>query len=488
MGLETKLLQRMDLRMTPQLQQAIKLLQLGRPEYLEAIAQQVLENPVLEEMRDDPEPLGLPNREPEPHDPLIPFEGQAQNISFSDSSNDDATEATVRQEPSADWDDYVDTFTDFQGSASSKSSLDFEDRQPPEIVATHTQTLERHILEQIRMHDLSEAEKMIAIHIVGNLDADGFLACDLQEIADTAGFPLSDVEEIASIMKFLDPIGACTANLQECLLTQLEAMGLSERLEARMVRDHLDKLEKRRFDAIAKVEGVPLEEVARALQVIRSLEPRPGRKFADETVRYIVPDVYVHRIGKEYIVTLNDEGVPRLRISNKYSGLLKDSQHKNYLSEQVRAAQWLIRSIHQRQQTILKVTESIVKFQKDFLDRGVEGLKPLVLREVAEDIGMHESTVSRITTEKYVHTPQGVFELKFFFSSGIKTATGDVSSSSIKDKIKGLIAAENPAQPISDQQIVDILKAEKVDIARRTIAKYRETLGIESSAMRKRIL
>jgi RNA polymerase sigma-54 factor len=272
-------------------------------------------------------------------------------------------------------------------------------------------------------------------------------------------------------------------------------MGLADGLEARIIQRHLDKLEKRKYDAIAKAEGVALEDVARALTTIRSLEPRPGRPFADETVRYVVPDAYVIRVGNDFVVSLNEDGIPRLKINASYSDLLKDgastnsSESKAYFTERVRAASWLIKSIQQRQQTIYRVTESIVKFQREFFEHGVSHLKPLVLKDVADDIDMHESTVSRVTTEKYVHTPQGLFELKFFFTSGIKTGEGsDVSSSSVKELIKNIIAQESTQNPISDQQIVELLKEKNIDIARRTVAKYRETMGIPSSSQRKQIL
>jgi RNA polymerase sigma-54 factor len=271
-------------------------------------------------------------------------------------------------------------------------------------------------------------------------------------------------------------------------------MGLADGLEFRLIRDHLDKLEKRKYEAIAKTEGVTLDAISRAINTIKSLEPRPGRQFSEETVRYIVPDAYVIKVGNDFVVSLNEDGVPKLRINSTYSDLLKNpayssGDNKTYLSERARAASWLIKSIQQRQQTIYRVTESIVKFQRAFFENGVSHLKPLVLKDVADDIGMHESTVSRVTTEKYIHTPQGTFELKFFFTSSIKTASGgDVSSSSVKEEIKQIIAQESPSNPISDQQIVTILKAKKIDIARRTVAKYRETLGIPSSSLRKTIL
>jgi RNA polymerase sigma-54 factor len=333
----------------------------------------------------------------------------------------------------------------------------------------------------------------IAQNIVGNLNRDGFLECTLEEISAICKCDLEDVAMVTDTLRFFDPIGCCTSNLKESLLTQLEARGLANGLESKIICRHLDKLEKRKYDAIAKAEGVTRDDIARAIASIRTLEPRPGRPYSDETVRYIVPDVYIQKVGNDFVVTMNEDGVPRLQINPTYQNLLKESGAKNdenkaYLTERVRAASWLIKSIQQRQQTIYKVTESIVKFQRNFFEHGVSHLKPLVLKDVADDIGMHESTVSRVTTEKYVHTPQGLFELKFFFTSGIKTDSGDISSSSVKDCIKNIIAAEAPGNPISDQQIVEMLKAKQIDIARRTVAKYRETLGIPSSSQRKQIL
>jgi RNA polymerase sigma-54 factor len=492
MGLEAKLVQKMgqSLLMTPQLQQAIKLLQLGRLEYKEAIERELLENPVLEEMRDESEYANLPSPEPEPSGPAV-LSSIADNSDAPEIAN-----SAAGTEPSADWDSYEDSFTDYQGSASAKSTIDYEDRQPPEVVATLSESLEQHLLQQVRMHDFSHTELVIVQHLIGNLDRDGYLECTHEEIAETCSCDLEDVQIVADTLRFFDPPGVCARNLQECLLTQLEAKGCGDRLEARILTSHLEKLEKRRFDAIAKAEGVTLEQVGHAINAIRSLEPRPGRPFADETTRYIIPDVYVQKIGREWVVTLNDEGIPRLRVNPQYTSLLKEKGHEahtaashSYVAERMRAATWLIKSIQQRQQTILRVTEAIMKVQREFLEHGIDKLKPLVLKEIADQIDMHESTVSRVTTEKYVHTPRGVFELKFFFTSGIKTGSGaDISSSSVKERIKSIIAAESPKNPISDQHIAEMLKAEKIDIARRTVAKYREMLGIPSSSQRKALL
>lgn len=489
MGLENKMLQKMgqSLLMTPQLQQAIKLLQLGRLEYQEAIERELLENPFLEEMPEEFEGRGSPSApEQDGASPTV-LSGPLPNP-------EEPQRESNSSEPRADWEDYADSFTDYQGSASIKGHSNFDDRQPPEVVSTHSETLEEHILTQVRLQDFSHVDTVIARHITGNLNRDGLIECSFEEVAQVCSCSPDDVAAVADILRFFDPIGCCTRSLQECLLTQLEAMGLADGLESKIIQLHLDKLEKRKYDAVAKAEGVTLEDISRALTTIRSLEPRPGRQFADETVRYIVPDAYVYKVGGDFVVSLNEDGVPKLKINPTYKDLLKDTSqaggdNRAYLTERARAASWLIKSIQQRQQTIFRVTESIVKFQREFFEHGVSLLKPLVLKDVADDIGMHESTVSRVTTEKYVSTPQGLFELKFFFTSGIKTAGGDdVSSSSVKDQIKQIIAQESPQNPISDQQIVKFLKAKNIDIARRTVAKYRETLGIPSSSQRKQIL
>ncbi len=489
MGLENKLLQKMgqSLLMTPQLQQAIKLLQLGRLEYQEAIERELLENPFLEEMPEEFDGRGAPAAPDQENDAPSVLSGPLPNA-------EEPQRESNTSEPRADWDDYADSFTDYQGSASIKGHSNFDDRQPPEVVSSISESLEEHILRQVRLQDFSSTDALIARHITGNLNRDGLLECSYEEISQVCSCSADDVAAVADILRFFDPVGCCTKTLQECLLTQLEVMGLSDGLESKLIHYHLEKLERRKYDAIAKAEGVTLDEISRALATIRALEPRPGRQFADETVRYIVPDVYVQKVGADFVVIMNEDGVPKLKINPAYSELLKDAsntgrENKAYLSERARAASWLIKSIQQRQQTIYRVTESIVKFQRAFFEHGVSHLKPLVLKEVADDIGMHESTVSRVTTEKYMHTPQGLFELKFFFTSGIKTAGGaDVSSSSVKDQIKQIIAQESPQNPISDQQIVKILKGKNIDIARRTVAKYRETLGIQASSLRKQIV
>jgi RNA polymerase sigma-54 factor len=280
-------------------------------------------------------------------------------------------------------------------------------------------------------------------------------------------------------------------DLRECLLIQLENFGLGNSLAAKLVSDHLAQLETKRYEKIARELGVSVEEIDEAASVIASLQPKPAQGFEQEEVRALIPDVCVEKVGDKYEVFLNDDGIPRLRVNSLYRRLAgqesgEEVEARQYLQEKVRAAAWLIKSIHQRQQTLFRVTQSIFKYQSEFLDQGVSHLRPMVLRDVAEDIGMHESTVSRATANKYVHTPQGLFELKYFFQSGLKGGNGeDVASESVKEKIRGIVSSEDPRRPYSDQYIAALLGKGAIDIARRTVAKYREAMGILPSSKRR---
>lgn len=477
--------------MTPQLQQAIKLLQLGRLEYIEAIEKELLENPVLEISGDDENIGAAPTTDPQPTSEIDSALQSHSSISDEISEVPPAQKESGTESP-IDWADYLENFSDARGAAPQKGLINFDDRPSLENTLSKSENLVEHILLQLRMSDMSPDDENIAASIVGNLDKDGYLCATFEEISKDCQCTLAAVEEVHKRILYLDPPGVAARNLGECLLIQLEHLGFGDSLAARIIEQHIDKLEKRAFDKIAKAEQVPVEEIYSAVQLIQKLEPRPGRQFGDDETRYIVPDIYVHKIGSEYVITLNEDGLPKLRISPYYLKLLEkdaesSSDNKAYLNDRLKAASWLIKSIHQRQKTIYRVTESIVKFQREFFECGISKLKPMVLKDVADDIGMHESTVSRVTTNKYVHTTHGVFELKFFFTSGIKAGGEDVSSSMVKDRIKTIIAAEDPGNPISDQQIVETLKLEKIEIARRTVAKYRETLGILSSAKRKRL-
>jgi RNA polymerase sigma-54 factor len=475
MALEIKLSQKLSqsLLMTPQLQHAIKLLQLGRLEYIEAIEKELLENPILEELHEDQSNSTKKQKEKELRD------------------TEEAPIEPRKDESPIEWDDYISSFSDYRPS-SDRGTFDQEDHPSIEATLTKSKDLTDYILSQICVSKLNQTEKEILFQIIGNLNKDGYLCIEYSEIAAECNCSEEEVLEVIELIQSLDPAGLGARNLQECLLIQLGKLGLGESLAAKIVKEYLPELERKKYDLIAKNEGVAIEDVYSSVATIQHLEPRPGRSYSDDATRYIIPDIYVIKDNGGYVITLNEEGLPRLRVNPYYLQLLNKNDadsdtSRAYLTDRFKAASWLIKSIHQRQNTIYRVTESIMKFQRKFLDDGIEYLKPLVLKDVANDIGMHESTVSRVTTNKYVHTPQGVFELKYFFTTAIKTDEGSVSSSSVKEKIRALIAEEPASNPISDQQIVEILSQENISIARRTVAKYRESLGILSSSKRKKL-
>jgi RNA polymerase sigma-54 factor len=478
MALEQRLIQRLSqqLVMTPQLQQAIKLLQLSRMELVDEINQELQENPTLELTAADNDP------EEEEHGPReekpVPEPAAAE------------VKVTEKISEEFDWDNYL---GEYSSSPSTTSMYEApEDAPSYESYVSAKTTLAEHLVWQWSLTDLTEKEHAIGVQIIGNLNSDGYLKAELQEIAELEGVEVEQVERILAKVQELDPVGVASRDLRECLLLQLIHLELGDSLPAMIVADHLHDLENKNYQKIAKVLKTSKEIVYAAEKIILSLEPRPGRQFNSDETQFISPDVYIHKVGGEYAIVLNEDGLPRLRVSNYYRELLSNSgavnpQAKEYIQGKLRAATWLIRSINQRQRTIYRVTESIIKFQREFLDKGVEYLKPLVLRDVAEDVELHESTISRVTTNKYVHTPQGMFELKFFFDSPINRYHGEaMASESVKKRIKQIVSAEDPLRPLSDQRIVEMLQASDIDIARRTVAKYREMLGISSSSKRKK--
>jgi RNA polymerase sigma-54 factor len=484
MALEIRQVQRLaqQLAMTPQLQQAIKLLQLSRVELEELISKELQENPTLEEG---------PGEEGEEKD-----ETNAQGDGVTPET---VKEPVTSRELSAadkigtlDWQEYMDSHSNsIHGSLTAEAGRDDDDGPPSwENTLTKKTSLEDHLVWQLRLSKLTEQEESIGFYIIGNLDENGYLAISLDEVRQSTGVTSEEVEKVLKRIHFFDPLGVAARDLRECLLVQLENLNLSDTLAARIVSDHLSQLETKRYEKLARELGVSVEEVVEASHLIASLEPKPARGYGQEEVRTLIPDVYVEKIGDEYVVFLNDEGVPRLRISSLYRRMAgqgaQEEEARQYLQEKVRAATWLIKSIRQRQQTLYRVTQTIFKFQSDFLESGVSGLRPMVLRDVAEEIGMHESTVSRATANKFVHTPHGLFELKYFFQSSLKVGNGeDVASESVKEKIRGIIATEDPKKPYSDQQIAKFLSGETIDIARRTVAKYREAMGILPSSKRR---
>jgi len=471
--------------MTPQLQQAIKLLQLSRLELQEMVTKELQENPALEEGP------GEESENPETPRPAGPAD-----------ASEPIAEPVINRELSAldkigtmDWQEYLDTHSNaMHGSLTAEATADEGDGPPSwENSLTKKISLEDHLIWQLRLSRISEREETIGFYMIGNLDENGYLAVQLEEVCRATESPLEEVEAVLKRIQFFDPVGVAARDLRECLLVQLENLGLSDSLAARIVADHLSLLESKRYEKLARDLSTTVDEIAGAAHVIASLEPKPSRGFEQEEVRTVLPDVFVEKIGGEYVIYLNDDGVPRLRVSSLYRRMAgqdgaEEEQARQYLQEKVRAATWLIKSIQQRQQTLYRVTQSIFKFQQDFLDHGVSHLRPMVLRDVAEDIHMHESTVSRATANKYVNTPQGLFELKFFFQSGLRPKGGngeDVASESVKEKIRNIIAAEDPRKPHSDQHIAALLSQDNIDIARRTVAKYREAMGILPSSKRR---
>ncbi|HUY28232.1 MAG TPA: RNA polymerase factor sigma-54 [Candidatus Binataceae bacterium] len=518
MALEVKLGQNLQLRqqlvMTPQLQQAIKILQLSLPE-LETIVQSELEqNPMLEPL--DQSPAEAASDSPIPDEDSVPPEPDRAEaeVSPTDDPIDDwepgagapeepiraleteAHDATIEMRENdglekLDWREYLETYSN-NWQESAPPDNDDDHRSALENTAIRRGSLDDHLMWQLRMSSLSASDQRIGATIIYNLNNDGYLETPLEELAGQLETDLGNVERVLRRVQRFDPPGSAARDLRECLLIQLENLGMEGSLAARMVRDHLDLLEKHRYGEIAKHLEVAVEMVGQAHKVIALLEPKPGRDYGGAEPTYVVPDVYINKLDSDYMVTLNRDAVPRLRIAGYYQRVMNDvnsaPETRAYLQERLRSAKWLVKSIYQRQQTIFKVANSIVKFQRAFFDHGVSHLKPLVLKDVAEDIGMHESTISRATANKYAHTPQGIFELKFFFTSGVKGATGeDVSAETVKEKIRGMVQAEAPHDPLSDQAIAELLRAGQINIARRTVAKYRQALGILPSANRKQV-
>jgi RNA polymerase sigma-54 factor len=480
MAMEARLSIRQSQRvvMTPLLQQAIQLLQLSTLELQEVVQKELLENPLLEEVAPEtenaPEAAATPDAPPAPTTPAEPPPVDA------------STSTTERQTDDLPFDLTAVMFDDHE----ERSLVAQEDREelPFENIVRSVNSLNDHLDEQLRFTVEDPLVRRIGSEIIGNLDEDGYLRAELAEIATRCETTVEQVEKVLALVQAFDPPGVAARSIQECLLIQLKADPNPDPVSVEIVQDHFDELSRRRYPDIARALKLPLDRVMESVEEIMGLEPKPGRRFGGGDSRYIVPDVVVHKMGSEYVVVLNEDGIPRLRVNSLYRSLLRSSgdEARAYVEQKLRSAVWLIKSVDQRQRTLRKVTQSIVKFQRDFLDKGLPYLRPLSLRDVGEDIGMHESTISRVTTNKYVETPQGLFELKFFFHSGIASGDGEmVSSVSVKKMIQDLLANEDPAKPLSDQEVAQILKGRGLTIARRTVAKYREELGILPSHQRR---
>lgn len=473
MGLELRqqLKLAQQLVMTPQLQQAIKLLQLSRLELVETVQNELLENPLLEEL-----------------DPEQTAESEANKKEDSAEGEAAANEELLRN---ADWENYLGEF-----SSTSKQSHAREFEVPEEGLSFEARlatkpSLQGHLNWQMRLSNFTEEEVAIGEMVAWNLNQSGYLQSTCEELAAACKVSEEAVENVIKKIQLLDPIGIASRTPQECLLVQLAFYGYDDPILEALVCDHLEDLEKHRYKPLARKFKITMEQLKGYLDTIQTLDPMPGRNFSGSDPHFVSPDVFVYKFDDEFVIILNEDGMPRLQLNSLYTDNIKpkNEKEKEYFQEKMRSATWLMKSLYQRQRTLYKVVESIIRFQHDFFEHGVTKLKPLILKEVAEDIEMHESTVSRITSNKYVSTPHGVYELKFFFNSALELDDGtQVGSESVKALIKKLIENEDPKKPLSDERIGELLKDKlEVKIARRTVAKYRSAMNILSSSKRREI-
>ena len=468
LGLSARLSQRLIL--TPSLQQAIKLLPLTTLELAEVLEQEVMENPLLEE---------------------VPVE---ETKSTEEIAQEAADERQKPEDPLKEI-DIERFFEDYFDDGAERRARPAEVPESPPIENTLTESpdLYDHLLWQLRMTATDGLTMEIGEALIQNLDEDGLLRVSLEDVAAMGPWPLEAVEQTLGLVQTLDPPGVAARTLTECLRIQLRLLGLEGSPADVMIRDHLKQLQSHQYPELARQMGLTPEEVSHHLEIIRALSPRPGNRYSPSRSAYILPDVFVMKEGDEYKIVLNDDGLPKLRISPTYRRMLDhkepgSEETRAYVKDKLRSALWLLKSVDQRQRTIYKVAESIVRPQRAFLDHGISHLRPLVLRDVASDIGMHESTVSRVVANKYMHTPRGVYEMRFFFHSGITSSMGEaVSSVTIKERIRKMIEEEDPSRPLSDSKIADVLEAEGLPLARRTVAKYREELRIPPSNLRKTV-
>ncbi len=458
--------------MTPQLQQAIKLLQLSRLEIVQTVQEALMENPILEERQDQ-----VDNQEEQ--EPQTEEKERFQEVDINENS-------LLRN---AEWDDYLGNFSSSSRQAGEREIP--EEMNSLEAMYAAKPSLGSHLSWQLHLSALSEHEKEIGEIVIGNLDPDGYLSLSTQELSDIYGYHSQDIEKVVKRIQFCDPVGVASRDFHECLKVQLEFLGEDDDILYQLVEEDLQDIENHRFQKIIEKYNISMDYLEEYIGVIKNLVPRPGASLNSGETFYVSPDAYVYKYDNEFVIFLNDEGFPDIQINPYYLEALsgKKSQYKHFVQEKTREAVWLIKSLQQRQRTLYNTLESIVKHQREFFEKGVPYLKPLVLKDVAEDIEVHESTVSRITTNKYVSTPYGIFELKYFFNSGLGIdGGGQVASESVKAAIKRLVSEEDPEKPLSDKRLVEILHEElQVKIARRTIAKYREALAIPSSTKRKKM-
>lgn len=485
MGLELRQQMKLSqqLAMTPQLQQAIKLLQLSRLELADMVQQELLENPCLEE-----NPAESPSESYEEKNAL---EADSESRQTPSEAEDIYAKEAARN---ADWEDYLGDFASTSRQATTRESELPEDSSLFENSYSTRSSLEGHLLWQLHLSSLSEKEQEIGEAIINSLGSNGYLCSTLEDIARISACSEEEAARVLTAVQHFDPVGVAARDPRECLLIQIQTLRYDrDPVLLSLIRDHLEDLQARRYKPVMRKFHLSEEDFKEYLDIIQSLDPMPGASYGDVEPQYVAPDVYVYKHEGEFMVSLNDEGLPQLRLSSMYADSLSamgKGRDKEYLQERFTSARWLIKSLHQRHRTLRKVMESIVRHQEDFFEHGPARLRPLVLKEIAEDVSMHESTISRVTTNKYAATPHGLFELKFFFNSALSLSDGsEVGSESVKQLIKKYIAEEDHRSPVSDEKIVDRLKEDLgVHIARRTVAKYRNGLGIDSSSRRREII
>lgn len=460
-----------QLRMTPQLQQAIKLLQLSRVELLETVQQELMENPFLEESEN-----------------LASSDGQGPEESRRSREEDAVYDADLSR--NADWEDYLGEFASTPRLVQPREFELPEELSPLEARYAAKPSLESHLMWQLRLSTLSERQKEIGEAIIGNLASSGYLQASVEEIAELTHAAPEEVDTVLERIHFFDPVGVAARDARECLLIQIRNLHYDRDPVLReLVEYHLEDLQAKRYKPLLRKFRLDMDTLGEYLDIIQSLDPLPGASFGGGEPTYVSPDVYVYRMGDDFVILLNEDGLPQLQLSElaKMNIDCENGTEKDYCADKIRSASWLIKSLYQRQRTLYKVMESIVRHQRPFFEHGVTHLAPLILKDIADDIGMHESTVSRITTSKYAATPHGIFELKFFFNSGLELDDGSqVGSESVKALIKKFIDDEDPRAPLSDERLGEMLKEQlKVTIARRTVAKYRTALDIPSSSKRR---
>ena len=504
MGPGLQLSQRLtqSLVLAPQLQQSLALLQAPSLELKALVEQELQQNPVLEEVPEQE----LDTREKSSENMEASGSDEAETPTVTDLAEPpedvkfDAAAERVANEPvddfQAEFEKLVQMDQDWRDHFSQTNTVNrssAEDEEKREFMfnsITVEASLAQHLMAQVRDTDLSDEDRGIAELLIGNVDDYGFLMATVEELAASTNLPAEKILQVLKVVQSFEPVGVGARDLRECLMLQLERAGKDGTLEYRIIRDHMEALGKRRIPEIARGTGQSVEDVQAALARISRLEPRPGRAFLPVVEQYVAPEVFVVKNGDEFTVTTNDEQIPHLRISNVYKDLMSAGENnaevKNYIREKIRAGKFLIKSLHLRQATIGNIGREIVKRQREFMEKGVAHLKPMTMAQVAEVVGVHETTVSRAVSGKYIQTPQGVFELKYFFTAGLQNAHGDdVSNTSVKDMIADIFKNENAAKPLSDQEVVKMLTAKGINIARRTVAKYRDELGILPSNLRR---